>query len=93
MESEEKRLDYWEEIKRLASMGKVVEMKVDNPCLKFPRNGVCPICDSGRKYKKCCLPRMPRRITPSEREGIRKWLTEMARRQQLEAEQSDSRPQ
>jgi hypothetical protein len=26
-----------------------------NPLKKLPRNGPC-ICQSGKKYKKCCLP-------------------------------------
>lgn len=32
-----------------------------NPLMKFPRNMNCP-CDSGKKFKKCCLPWMPRVI-------------------------------
>lgn len=29
-----------------------------NPLMKLERNSPC-ICDSGKKYKKCCLPHMP----------------------------------
>ena len=29
-----------------------------NPLLKFPRNSPCP-CRSGKKFKQCCLTRIP----------------------------------
>jgi uncharacterized protein YecA (UPF0149 family) len=32
-----------------------------NPFIKFERNHPC-ICRSQKKYKKCCLPKMPRAI-------------------------------
>jgi len=30
-----------------------------NPVIKFPRNAKCPLCNSGKKFKKCCLPHQP----------------------------------
>jgi hypothetical protein len=36
-----------------------------NPLLTLPRNGPCP-CESGRKFKKCCLPDQPRYIREDE---------------------------
>lgn len=35
-----------------------------NPLRKLDRNGPC-VCDSGKKYKKCCLPKMPD-VLPAE---------------------------
>ena len=29
--------------------------KVWNPMLKVSRNAICPLCESGKKFKKCCL--------------------------------------
>ena len=26
----------------------------DSAKQKIPRNAVCPLCDSGKKYKRCC---------------------------------------
>lgn len=36
-----------------------------NPCLKIPRNSKCK-CDSGYKFKDCCLPRLPRYVTEAQ---------------------------
>ena len=38
---------------------------VPNPILAYPRNRDCP-CGSGFRFKKCCLPAMPRLIPESE---------------------------
>lgn len=27
-----------------------------NPMLRVNRNTICPFCESGKKFKKCCLP-------------------------------------
>ena len=27
---------------------------IEAPNKKIPRNAICPLCDSGKKYKHCC---------------------------------------
>lgn len=49
--------------KRARSM--VRALKADyayNPLLSLPRNSLCP-CRSGEKFKRCCLPTLPRAVT------------------------------
>jgi hypothetical protein len=38
-----------------------------NPICGLPRNSPCP-CASGKKFKKCCLSKVPRAVT---KEGLR----------------------
>lgn len=41
---------------------KAAEGYLSNPLLKFPRNDPCP-CKSGKKFKKCCLPKQPMHVS------------------------------
>jgi len=36
-----------------------------NPVRKWPRNALCP-CESGVKFKKCCLEKIPLAINKKE---------------------------
>lgn len=51
---------------------------VANPYLRLPRNMACP-CSSGKKFKHCCLPQMPRFVPQSV-------ITELRDHQNKEAE-------
>lgn len=42
-----------------------------NPSLKLPRNSKCR-CDSGFKFKDCCLNRIPRYVTEAQADKIKK---------------------
>lgn len=44
-----------------------------NPLLKIPRNSPCP-CQSGRKFKTCCLTKLPTSVT---KEVALKFKTQM----------------
>jgi hypothetical protein len=41
-----------------------------NPALKYPRNLPCP-CDSGKKFKHCHLPHLPRAVSTEEAKDIK----------------------
>lgn len=48
----------------------IPEGKEYNPLLKFPRNAPCP-CESGRKHKYCCLPKLKKFVTHEQAEVAR----------------------
>lgn len=35
---------------------------VYNPFNKWPRNKPCPVCESGKKFKKCCMNQVHRAV-------------------------------
>ncbi len=46
---------------------------VANPLLGYPRNAPC-LCESQKKWKQCCLPKMPRFIPAEEERDHKKML-------------------
>lgn len=38
---------------------------VPNPLCGLPRNMICPLCQSGNKFKKCCSRTIPREVLPA----------------------------
>lgn len=42
-----------------------------NPLQKYPRNLFCP-CTSGKKFKKCCLSKMPLTVKAEDEETLKK---------------------
>lgn len=49
---------------KIEKKGQLLVMKlVRNPLLKYPRNSRCP-CLSGKKFKRCCLPRLMPLVPP-----------------------------
>lgn len=45
-----------------------------NPLFKLPRNRPCP-CQSGRKFKACCLPRLPKAVPIEEAKAYADQMT------------------
>jgi uncharacterized protein YchJ len=46
---------------------------VANPLMKIPRNSKCP-CQSGKKFKVCCMSRVPRFVTAEIAEKHKKQM-------------------
>jgi len=51
----------------------IAPMLVENPLMKWPRNYSC-VCGSGKKFKKCCLNGLNRRVTIEDADMINKRL-------------------
>lgn len=45
-----------------------------NPMLRVGRNTICPFCKSGKKFKKCCLPKAPPVLTVKAAREMEKTL-------------------
>ena len=45
---------YGEAVRMMGGYGKYKKWLKDNPIKKIGRNAPCP-CQSGKKYKKCCI--------------------------------------
>lgn len=42
-----------------------------NPLREYPRNSICPCCDSGKKFKQCHEGKLPACIKPELAEKVR----------------------
>jgi hypothetical protein len=45
-----------------------------NPLLKFPRNSPCP-CRSGKKFKQCCLTRIPQIVKVEDAKSFKEQMS------------------
>ena len=52
-----------------------------NPLLKYPPNNLCP-CLSGKKFKKCCLPKV-KKVIPNE---LAEKISKMLKGERIDAE-------